>query len=73
MGRASRRSQLVTGTGRAKPGALETIVERQEAQLKAAWTSTKAERAMGEVHAAHVCVLELEIARLKRELRRTKK
>ena len=52
---------------------LETIVERQEAQLKAAWTSTKAERAMGEVHAAHVCVLELEIARLKRELRRTKK
>ena len=52
---------------------LENIVEQQEAQLNAAWTSTKAERAMGEVHAAHVCVLELEIARLKRELRRTKK
>ena len=52
---------------------LENIVEQQEAQLNAAWTSTKAERAMAEVHAAHVCVLELEIARLKRELRRTKK
>ncbi len=51
---------------------LENIIEQQEAQLKAAWTSTKAAEAMEDVHASHVCVLQLEIARLRRELHRTK-
>ena len=52
---------------------LENIIEQQEAQLKAAWTSTKAAKAMVGAHESHVCVLQLEIARLRRELRRTKK
>ena len=52
---------------------LENIIEQQEAQLKAAWVSTKAAKAMVGAHESHVCVLQLEIARLRRELRRTKK
>ena len=40
----------------------ENIIEQQEAQLKAAWTSIKAAKAMGDVHASHVCVLrQLEL------------
>ena len=40
----------------------ENIIEQQEAQLKAAWTFIKAAKAMGDVHASHVCVLrQLEL------------
>ena len=48
---------------------LENIIDLQEAQLFAAWTSIKAQDATALVHASHVRVLQLEIARLRRALR----
>ena len=48
---------------------LQNIIDRQETQLKAAWTSTKAAQAMTRVFATKVHVLELENKRLRRALR----
>ena len=50
---------------------LENIVDRQEAMLIAAKASGKAMEAVARVGAARECMLELEIAQLRRQLKRT--
>lgn len=52
---------------------LNNVVEQLEAKYIAQSITLKATDALINVHASEVCVLRLEIARLKRELRRTKK
>ena len=51
---------------------LNNVVEQLEVMYKAQSISLKAKDALVDVHASEVCVLRLEVARLKRELRRTK-
>jgi hypothetical protein len=50
---------------------LENIVDRQEAMIKAAKASEKAMKAIARVGTARECMLELEIAQLRRQLKRT--
>ena len=51
----------------------ESVIELNEAQLKSAWTTEKTLRAEIGMHVSHMHVMKLEMARLRRELRRTKK
>ena len=51
---------------------LNNVVEQLEAKNKALFMTGKAKDAQIDMHASHVRVLQLEIARLTRELRRTK-
>ena len=52
---------------------LNNVVQQLEAKNKALFMTGKAKDAQIDMHASHVCVLQLEIARLTRELAQTKK
>ena len=63
----NRKESATTGINKAFRR-LQSIIDMQEAQLRAVCSSADAANAMVRVHVAHVHVLQLEVARLRRTI-----